>query len=57
MTIQQSDSTLAEAVRSWGYRTFEASSLAETSLTVDRERPDALLLDVKLRWIGYRCAR
>lgn len=41
-------STLAEAVRSWGYRTFEASSLAETSVTVDRERPDALLLDVKL---------
>lgn len=41
-------STLAEAVRSWGYRTFEASSLAETSATVDRERPDALLLDVKL---------
>lgn len=41
-------STLAEAVRSWGYRTFEASSLAETCVTVDREQPDALLLDVKL---------
>lgn len=41
-------STLAEAVRSWGYRTFEASTLAEARAIVDRERPDAMLLDVKL---------
>jgi DNA-binding response OmpR family regulator len=41
-------STLAEAVRSWSYRTFEASTLAETRTIVDRERPDAVLLDVKL---------
>jgi CheY-like chemotaxis protein len=41
-------STLAEAVSTWGYRTFEAASLAETLALVDRERPDALLLDVKL---------
>ena len=41
-------STLAEVVRTWGYRTFEAASLAETLALIDRERPDALLLDVKL---------
>ena len=41
-------STLAEVVSTWGYRTFEAASLAETVALVDRERPDALLLDVKL---------
>ena len=41
-------STLAEAVRSWNYRTYEASTLAETRMIVDRERPDAVLLDVKL---------
>lgn len=41
-------STLAEAVRSWSYRTFEASTLAETRMIIDRERPDAVLLDVKL---------
>jgi CheY-like chemotaxis protein len=41
-------STLAEAVSSWGYRTFEAASLAEARTIVDRERPDAVLLDVKL---------
>ena len=41
-------STLAEVVSTWGYRTFEAASLAETLALVDRERPDALLLDVKL---------
>lgn len=41
-------STLAEAVRSWSYRTFEAGTVAETLTIVDRERPDALLLDVKL---------
>lgn len=41
-------STLAEAVSTWGYRTFEAASLAETLALVHSERPDALLLDVKL---------
>lgn len=41
-------STLAEAVRTWGYRTFEARTLAETLTTFDRERPNAVLLDVRL---------
>jgi CheY-like chemotaxis protein len=41
-------STLAEAVRAWGYRTVEAGTVAETMVLVDRERPDAVLLDVKL---------
>jgi len=41
-------STLAEAVRAWGYRTVEAATLAETLAVVDRERPHGLLLDVKL---------
>lgn len=41
-------STLAEAVGSWGYRTIEASTLAEMQSLVDLERPDAVLLDVKL---------
>ena len=41
-------STLAEVVSTWGYRTFEAASLAETLSLAERERPDALLLDVKL---------
>lgn len=41
-------STLSEAVRSWGYRTFEAATLAETLTVVDREQPNAVLLDVKL---------
>lgn len=41
-------STLAEAVRAWGYRAFEAATLAETLALVDREQPHALLLDVKL---------
>jgi len=41
-------STLAEAVQAWGYRTVEAATLAETLIVVDRERPHALLLDVKL---------
>lgn len=41
-------STLAEVVSTWGYRTIEAASLAETLALIDRERPDALLLDVKL---------
>ena len=41
-------STLAEVVSTWGYRTFEAASLAETLSLAERQRPDALLLDVKL---------
>ena len=41
-------STLAEAVRAWGYHTVEAATLAETLAVVDRERPHGLLLDVKL---------
>lgn len=41
-------STLAETVSTWGYQTFEAGSLAETLATVDREQPDAVLLDVEL---------
>lgn len=41
-------STLADAVRAWGYQTIEAASLAETLTAVDREQPHALLLDVKL---------
>ncbi|HKP80862.1 MAG TPA: response regulator, partial [Pyrinomonadaceae bacterium] len=41
-------STLAEAVRAWGYHTIEAATLAETLAVVDREHPHGLLLDVKL---------
>lgn len=41
-------STLAETVSTWGYHTLEATTLAETLAIVDRERPDAVLLDVKL---------
>lgn len=41
-------STLAEAVRAWGYHAAEAATLAETLTVVDRERPHGLLLDVKL---------
>jgi CheY-like chemotaxis protein len=41
-------STLAEAVRSWGYHTVEAGTVAETLSIVTREQPDAVLLDVKL---------
>ena len=41
-------STLGEAVSTWGYHTLEARTIAETLATVDRERPDAVLLDVKL---------
>jgi len=40
--------TLAEAVHAWGYRALEASTLAETLAIVDRQRPSAVLLDVKL---------
>ena len=41
-------STLAEVLYMWGYRAVEAASISETLATVDRERPDAVLLDVKL---------
>ncbi len=41
-------STLADAVSSWGYRTIEAATVATTFSLVDREQPDAVLLDVKL---------
>jgi|GEM_PF-499904 len=41
-------STLTEAVRGWGYRVLEAGTIADTFVTVDREQPDAVLLDVKL---------
>jgi DNA-binding response OmpR family regulator len=41
-------SMLAAAVRTWGYRTVEASTLAETLMMVERERPNAVLLDVRL---------
>lgn len=41
-------STLAESVTGWGYRTLQAATLAETLAMVDSERPDAVLLDVKL---------
>jgi len=41
-------STLAAALRRWGYRTVEAATIAETFTVVDREQPDAVLLDVKL---------
>lgn len=40
--------TLAEAVHDWGYRALEAATLAETLTIVDRQRPNAVLLDVKL---------
>ena len=41
-------STLAEAVRGWGYRVLEAATIAGTLTIVEREQPDAVLLDVKL---------
>ena len=41
-------STLVEALRTWGYRTVEAATLAETLTMVEKGRPDAVLLDVKL---------
>ena len=40
--------TLAEALQRWGYRTVEAATVADTITVVDREQPDAVLLDVKL---------
>jgi DNA-binding response OmpR family regulator len=41
-------STLADALRLWGYLTIEARTIAETLAALDREQPDAILLDVKL---------
>ncbi|HET9479606.1 MAG TPA: response regulator [Pyrinomonadaceae bacterium] len=41
-------STLAEALRDWGYEPREAATLAETLALVSRERPAAVLLDVKM---------
>jgi DNA-binding response OmpR family regulator len=41
-------STLAETLRAWGYQTFQAETLAETFVIVDGEKPDAVLLDVRL---------
>lgn len=41
-------STLAEALHLWGYLTVEAASIAEMLTLVEREQPDAVLLDVKL---------
>ena len=40
--------TLTDALRAWGYRTIEAATIAESFVMVDREQPDAMLLDVKL---------
>ena len=41
-------STLVEALHLWGYDTLETATVADTIRLVDREQPDALLLDVKL---------
>lgn len=41
-------STLAEALHNWGYEVREAATLAEALAVVSRERPAAVLLDVKL---------
>lgn len=41
-------STLSETLRAWGYRSFEAGTIAETLLIVEREQPDVVLLDVRL---------
>lgn len=41
-------STLAQTLRVWGYQTFEAGTLAETFINLNREQFDAVLLDVKL---------
>jgi CheY-like chemotaxis protein len=40
--------TLVEALRLWGYSVVEAATIADTIKLVDREQPDAVLLDVKL---------
>ena len=41
-------STLSETLRVWGYQVFETGTIAETVVVVNREHPDAVLLDVKL---------
>ena len=41
-------STLAEAVRDWGYESREAATLAESLAIVSHDRPTAVLLDVKM---------
>ena len=41
-------STLSETLRAWGYVAFEAGTIAEAMAIVNREHPDAVLLDVKL---------
>jgi CheY-like chemotaxis protein/transcriptional regulator with XRE-family HTH domain len=41
-------STLAEALRNWGYQSREAATLAEARTLVTREIPAAVLLDVKM---------
>jgi FixJ family two-component response regulator len=41
-------STLAEALRDWGYEARQTATLAETLALVTRERPAAVLLDVKM---------
>ena len=41
-------STLAAALLHWGYITVEAGTIAETLTLIEREQPDAVLLDVKL---------
>jgi FixJ family two-component response regulator len=41
-------STLAEALAGWGYTSLQAATLAEALAIVGRERPAAVLLDVKM---------
>ena len=41
-------STLAEALHGWGYESLQAATLAEALAIVSRERPAAVLLDVKM---------
>ena len=41
-------STLAEALRDWGYESREAATLAEALAIVSHDRPAAVLLDVKM---------
>src|SRR5687768_15725254 len=41
-------SLITEAVRAWGYRTIETSTLAETLTIVERDKPAAVLLDASL---------
>ncbi|MFN2408083.1 MAG: response regulator [Pyrinomonadaceae bacterium] len=41
-------STLAEAVRDWGYDSRQAATLAEALALVSHDRPAAVLLDVKM---------